>query len=104
MVHPQVAELFAQFTALLGRYLLNHSLVSVPQWQINPQQVSYPSLYSNGAFGNKCNSSSSQFHGGLEDAWIAQGSFQDEHLKKRLARTLPTDTDTDNTNAFMDEH
>ncbi|XP_031277749.1 uncharacterized protein LOC116136182 isoform X4 [Pistacia vera] len=79
MVHPQVAELFAQFTALLGRYLLNQSLVSAPQWQINPQQGSYSSLYSNGDFGNNCTSSSSEFHRGLEDAWIAQGSFQDKH-------------------------
>ncbi|KAJ0049499.1 hypothetical protein Pint_15334 [Pistacia integerrima] len=62
MVHPQkVAELFAQFTALFGRYLLDHSSVSAPQWPINPQQ------------------GSSQFHGGLEDAWIAQRSFQDKY-------------------------
>ncbi|XP_031277741.1 uncharacterized protein LOC116136180 isoform X2 [Pistacia vera] len=80
MVHPQqVAELFAQFTALFGRYLLNHSSVSTPPWPTNPQQGSYSSLYSNGAFGNNCTSSSSQFHGGLEDARIAQRNFQDKH-------------------------
>ncbi|KAJ0049201.1 hypothetical protein Pint_15327 [Pistacia integerrima] len=80
MVHPQqVAELFAQFTALFGRYLLNHSSVPTPPWPTNPQEGSYSSLYSNGAFGNNCTSSSSQFHGGLEDARIAQRNLQDKH-------------------------
>ncbi|KAJ0020798.1 hypothetical protein Pint_30977 [Pistacia integerrima] len=97
MEHPQpVAELFAQFTAIFGRYLLNYSSVSAPQWPINPQG-SYSSLYSDGASGSNC-PLSSRFHGGLEDAWIARIS-RINILKKQLDKTLPTD----NINAFMDE-
>ncbi|KAJ0049202.1 hypothetical protein Pint_15326 [Pistacia integerrima] len=71
------------------------------QWPlINPGHGSSTS-YSNG-FDNNCTLSSSQFHGELEDVWIAQRNFQDKYPDEATGQTLPADTDTDNTDAFVD--
>ncbi|KAJ0049203.1 hypothetical protein Pint_15325 [Pistacia integerrima] len=41
---------------------------------------------------------------GLKMLGLHYGVSRINILKKQLGRTLPTDTNTDNTNAFMDEH